>query len=77
MSEEELFALFDIVRSKLTQNASAPERVFYSYVPTGEQEECLPDWASDVQQQLTKIKESLMSKRLSSKSLLKNKQPQK
>ena len=30
MSEEELFALFDKVRSKLTQSASAPERIFYS-----------------------------------------------
>ena len=77
MSGEELFALFDKVRSKLTESASAPERVFYSEVPTGEQEECLPDWASDIQQQLTKVKESLESQRLSSKSLLKDKQPQK
>ena len=30
MSGEELFALFDKVRSKLTESASAPERVFYS-----------------------------------------------
>jgi hypothetical protein len=77
MSEEDLFALFDQVRSKLTRGTSAPERVFYSDAPTGEQEECLPDWASDIQQQLTQIKESLELQRLSSKSLPKDKQPQK
>ena len=77
MSEEQLFALFDKVRAKLTEGSSNSEMVFYSEAPTDKQKECLPVWASDIQQQLIKIKESLELQKPLSKSSPKDPQSQK